>query len=115
MKPTQTLLDQIIAGAGDYADIDMPMNRCCEAYCADNGLPSELAPLAAQLWFEREAISHGIPLSVVRGERGLSQASMLMNRDTEDAYDLDDPKHPTYRERMLDAADARRKSDREDI
>lgn len=31
-----------------------------------------------------------------------------------DAYDLDDPKHPTYRERMLDRADIIRKSQRED-
>lgn len=34
--------------------------------------------------------------------------------DPSDAYDKDDPKHPTYRERMLDAADMARKSSRED-
>ena len=32
-----------------------------------------------------------------------------------DAYEKDDPKHPTYRERMLDAADMARKSRREDF
>ena len=30
-----------------------------------------------------------------------------------DAYELDDPKHPTYRERMADWADAERKREKE--
>lgn len=34
--------------------------------------------------------------------------------DQADAYERNDPKHPTYAERMLDAADMARKSRRED-
>lgn len=33
--------------------------------------------------------------------------------DDDSGYDLRDPKHPTYAERMFDAADDQRKRDRE--
>ena len=37
-----------------------------------------------------------------------------MNWDDDSGYDLNDPKHPTYAERVFAASDNRRKRERED-
>lgn len=66
------LLRQIIDGASDYADVDMPMHKCIEKYCLDNGIPEEVGDEAYDLASRDNALEAGIPLSVIEGKTKLT-------------------------------------------
>jgi hypothetical protein len=84
--------------------IDMSLDELYAACCCSQDALDGEAP-ACEPCFIRGAIEAGIPRAVIAGRAKLRDSGTAEC----DAYETDDPKHPTYRERMLDAADIQRK------
>ena len=66
------IFEKIIAGSREYADYDVSWSECIERYCEDNNIPQEIGDQAYHIYLRREAISHGIPASVVDGKTKLT-------------------------------------------
>ena len=77
------------------------------------GAPAELELVAHKLWPKWWTHFTRAPDWVWRPIKELYEPDA--NPDPADAYEKDDPKHPTYMDRMLDAADDARKSRKEDF
>lgn len=75
------------------------------------GAPDELEVVAHKLWSKWWTHFTRAPDWEWRPIRDLYDP---VDDDAVDAYEKDDPKHPTFMERALDAADFDRKSRRED-
>lgn len=67
------ILETIIDGATDHEDGFTGILKCCDLYCQENNIDESLAIEAATVWFNREALSHGIPLEVIQGKAKLSK------------------------------------------
>ena len=72
------LINKIINEAASYEDGETGEDRCIELYCEDNNIDKDVCELAKQVAFERAASQAGIPKSVIKGEKKLSE---LVNKE----------------------------------
>lgn len=63
----EELINQIIDKSADYEDGETGADACIDLYCEEEGIAEEI-----EVYTEREALAAGIPLSVIRGEKKLS-------------------------------------------
>jgi hypothetical protein len=69
----QALYENIIRNAIDYEDGETGMINCVERYCEDHNVDLVIGYEAYDYYIKKEALEVGIPISVIKGKKKLSE------------------------------------------